>query len=74
VPKDVAFDYSTAQQLITTAWNVLVALILVVSVFGWTGGKLLVSQSYADAKDKVAEQKAQRSAKKEAKRAGGTSA
>ena len=42
---------------------------LVVAVFGWTGGKLLVGQSYGDAKVKVAEQKAQRAAKKEAKRA-----
>ena len=64
VAKDVAVDYSTAQQLITTAWNVLVALVLVVAVFGWTGGKLLVGQSYGDAKVKVAEQKAQRAEKK----------
>jgi uncharacterized membrane protein YbhN (UPF0104 family) len=69
VPTSTAVDYSTAQQLITTAWNVLVALVLVVVVFGWTGGKLLVSQSYADAKVKVDEQKAQRAAKKEEKRA-----
>ena len=38
VPNNTAVDYSTAQQLITTAWNVLVALVLVVAVFGWTGG------------------------------------
>jgi hypothetical protein len=44
--------------------------VLVVLVFGWTGGKLLVSESYVDAKEKVAEQKAQRAAKKEAKRQG----
>ena len=69
VPTDVAVDYSTAQQLITTAWNVLFALVLVILVFGWTGGKLLVGQSYGDAKLKVAEQKTQRAAKKEAKRA-----
>jgi uncharacterized membrane protein YbhN (UPF0104 family) len=69
VPTSAAVDYSTAQQLITTAWNVLVALVLVVLVFGWTGGKLLVSQSYVDAKDKVAEQKEQRAAKKAEKRA-----
>ena len=69
VDKGTAVDYSTAQQLITTAWNVLFALVLVVLVFGWTGGKLLVSESYVDAKGKVAEQKAQRAAKKEAKRA-----
>ena len=44
-------------------------MVLVVWVFGWSGGKTLIGQSYADAKDKVAEQKAQRAAKKEAKRA-----
>ena len=69
VAKDVAVNYSTAQQLITTAWNVVVALVLVIAVFGWTGGKLLVGQSYGDAKVQVAEQKAQRAAKREAKRA-----
>lgn len=67
VAQSTAVAYSTAQQLITTAWNVLVALVLVVLVFGWTGGKLLVSQSYTDAKVKVAEQKAARAAKKEEK-------
>jgi uncharacterized membrane protein YbhN (UPF0104 family) len=68
VARSTAVDYSTAQQLITTAWNVLFAIILVVAVFGWTGGKLLVGQSYTDAKEKVAEQKAQRAARKEEKR------
>jgi uncharacterized membrane protein YbhN (UPF0104 family) len=70
VSKSTAVDYSTAQQLITTAWNVLFALVLVVWVFGWTGGKLLVGQSYTDAKVKVAEQKEQRAEKKRAKREG----
>src|SRR5215207_3476690 len=69
VPQSVAVDYSTAQQLITTAWNCLFALILVVCIFGWTGGKSLVLQSYEGAKEKAAEQKEQRAAKKEAKRA-----
>ncbi len=69
VARSTAVNYSTAQQLITTAWNVLLALVLVVLVFGWTGGKLLVGQSYGDAKVQVAEQKSQRAAKKEAKRA-----
>ena len=69
VPTSTAVDYSTAQQLITTAWNVLVALVLVVVVFGWTGGKLLVSASYTDAKVKVAEQKEQRASRKAEKRA-----
>ena len=68
VPQSQAVDYSTAQQLITTAWNVFFAIVLVVWVFGWTGGKMLVGQSYADAKVKVAEQKDQRKAKREAKR------
>ena len=69
VAKSTAVDYSTAQQLITTAWNVLLAVVLVVSVFGWKGGKQLVTASYADAKGKVAEQKTQRAEKKAAKRA-----
>jgi uncharacterized membrane protein YbhN (UPF0104 family) len=69
VAKSTAVDYSTAQQLITTAWNVLVAVVLVVLVFGWTGGKLLVTESYTDAKGRVAEQKAQRAQKKADKRA-----
>ncbi len=68
VPNSQAVAYSTAQQLITTAWNVLVALVLVVCVFGWTGGKVLVGESYTGAKDKVAEQKAARAEKKQAKR------
>src|SRR6186713_171078 len=46
VPGDAAVAYSTAQQLVTTAWNVLFALVLVVFVFGWSGGKLLVGASY----------------------------
>jgi uncharacterized membrane protein YbhN (UPF0104 family) len=69
VARETAIDYSTAQQLIMTAWNVLFATILVVSVFGWRGGKQLVTQSYADAKVKVAEQKEQHAEKKAAKRA-----
>ena len=69
VAKDTAVDYSTAQQLITTAWNVLFAILLVVTVFGWSGGKRLVEDSYTDAKAKVAEQKAEHAKKKAEKRA-----
>jgi uncharacterized membrane protein YbhN (UPF0104 family) len=69
VPQSVTVNYSTAQQLITTAWNVLFATVLVIWVFGWTGGKQLVGQSYTDAKAKVAEQKEQRAARRKAKRA-----
>ena len=42
--------------------------LLVVLVFGWTGGKQLVGSSYVDAKEKVAEQRAQRAEKREQKR------
>ena len=69
VANNTTVAYSTAQQLITTAWNAVVALVLVVLVFGWSGGKQLVGGSYGDAKVKMAEQKAQRAEKKEAKRA-----
>jgi uncharacterized membrane protein YbhN (UPF0104 family) len=69
VAQNVAVNYSTAQQLITTAWNVVFAVVLVLCVFGWAGGRKLVGQSYSDAKVKVAEQKAQRAAKKEERHA-----
>ena len=62
-----ATAYSLGQQLAITAFNIVFATILVVWAFGWTGGKLLVHQSYDDAKVKVAEQKEQRAAKKAAK-------
>src|SRR4051812_15809015 len=64
-----ATAYSVAQQLVTTAWNILFAILLVVWVFGWTGGKELVSSSYSDAKTKAAEQKAAHAQRKDAKRA-----
>jgi len=64
-----ATAYSLGQQLAVTAFNIVFATILVVWAFGWSGGKLLVSQSYVDAKEKVAEQKEQRAAKKAAERA-----
>jgi uncharacterized membrane protein YbhN (UPF0104 family) len=65
VAKDTAIAYSTAQQLITTAWNVLLAVVLVVLVFGWTGGKQLVGGAYGDAKVKAAEMKDARKRKKD---------
>ena len=68
VPTDTAVAYSTAQQLIITAWNVLFATVLVVIVFGWTGGKQLVGSSYDDAKERAADMKEQRKVKREAKR------
>jgi len=64
-----ATAYSLGQQLAITAWNIVFAIVLVVWAFGWTGGKLLVEQSYTDAKVKVDEQKAQRAQARATKRA-----
>jgi hypothetical protein len=55
-----ATAYSISQQLITTAFNVGFALVLVCVVFGWSGGSKLVKDSYADAKVKAGEMKEQR--------------
>jgi uncharacterized membrane protein YbhN (UPF0104 family) len=63
-----ATAYSVAQQLVTTTWNIILALVLVVWAFGWSGGKQLVGDSYTEAKQKAAEQQAGRKARKEAKR------
>ena len=65
---ETATAYSVSQQLITTAWNVLFATVLVVWAFGWSGGKLLVGSSYTEAKEKLADQKAERAARKAAER------
>ena len=56
--------YSISQQLVTTAWNILFAIIMVAIFFGWTGGKLLIGSSYVDAKQKAAEMRAERKQKK----------
>lgn len=64
VPHSQAVHYSTAQQLITTAWNQLLAIVLVCWVFGWAGGKQLISSSYAEAKARSAELNAERKRKK----------
>ena len=63
-----ATAYSVAQQLVTTAWNIILGIALVVWAFGWSGGRQLVGQSYEEAKQKAAEQQAARKARKEAKR------
>jgi uncharacterized membrane protein YbhN (UPF0104 family) len=59
-----ATAYSISQQLITTAWNMLVAIALVALVFGWEGGRNLVESSYADAKVKAAEMRDERRSRK----------
>lgn len=57
---DTATAYSLSQQLVTTAVNAGFAVILVILIFGWTGGKILVKSSYDDAKVKAAEMKSSR--------------
>ena len=47
-----ATAYSVTQQLIMTAWNILVALVLLMWAFGWSDG--VVEQSYAQAREKAA--------------------
>jgi uncharacterized membrane protein YbhN (UPF0104 family) len=63
-----ATAYSLGQQLAVTAWNIGFAVALVIWAFGWASGRVLVEQSYADAKVKVDEQRAQRAAKRAARR------
>jgi len=58
-----ATAYSVAQQLVTTAFNVVFAVILICIVFGWSGGSALVKDSYGGAKEKAAEMKASRKRK-----------
>jgi uncharacterized membrane protein YbhN (UPF0104 family) len=63
-----ATAYSLGQQLITTAFNVGFAILLICLVFGWQGGSKLVKDSYADAKVKKDEMSEERREKREAKR------
>ncbi len=55
-----ATAYSIGQQLIITAWDVVLAVVLVSWVFGWSGGRALVESSYADAKVRSRELKEKR--------------
>jgi len=64
-----ATAYSVSQQLVTTAWNIIFAVVLLVWTFGWSGGRELVQTSYEGAKEKAVEQKEARAARKEAKQA-----
>lgn len=62
-----ATAYSVSQQLVTTAWGLLFAIVLLVRAFGWSDGKTLLAQSYSQAREKNAEQSAARKAKRQAK-------
>ncbi len=69
VAKKDAVAYSTGQQLIVTGWNQILAIVLLVVVFGWAGGKQLVGDSYVQAKEKSAEMKAEHKRKRLARKA-----
>ena len=66
-----ATAYSASQQLVTSAWNVVFAVILVSWVFGWSGGRDLVEASYREAKVKSQELKEKRRARRSARHAEG---
>jgi uncharacterized membrane protein YbhN (UPF0104 family) len=72
VDPTTATAYSTSQQLVTTAWNIAMAIVLVAIFWGWSGGVKLVRTSYGQAKEKSAEMKEdhdrKQREKKEAKR------
>ena len=61
-----ATAYSVGQQLITTAFNVGFAVVLICVVFGWSGGSKLVRSSYTEAKQRTGEMKASRGAARNA--------
>jgi uncharacterized membrane protein YbhN (UPF0104 family) len=65
-----ATAYSIAQQLIVSAWDAVFAVVMVSWAFGWSGGKKLVVTSYDEAKERTAEMKAERTAKRRARRSG----
>jgi uncharacterized membrane protein YbhN (UPF0104 family) len=67
-----ATAYSLGQQLAITAWNIAIAIVLVIWAFGWAGGRDLVERSYEGAQDKVREQKAQRAERRAGREAAGT--
>jgi hypothetical protein len=56
--------YSLGQQLLTTAWNQIFAIGMLVWAFGWTGGKQLVKDSYGKAKAEAAHESKPRSSRK----------
>jgi uncharacterized membrane protein YbhN (UPF0104 family) len=63
-----ATAYSVAQQLVTTAWSILFAIVLMVRAFGWSDGSTLVKQSYAEAREKSAAQSAARKVRRHERR------
>src|SRR5262245_43267385 len=65
-----ATAFSVAQQLVTTAWNITLAVVFVLAVFGWTNGRALVKSSYTEAKKRAQERRERRHADAESGAAG----
>ncbi len=63
-----ATAYSVSQQLVTTGWDILFAIVLLAWAFGWSGGRSLVTKSYGEARERAAAESAARKAKREARR------
>ena len=59
-----ATAYSVSQQLITSAWDVVFAVVLVSWVFGWSGGRELVRSSYGEARERSRDFTAERRARR----------
>jgi uncharacterized membrane protein YbhN (UPF0104 family) len=59
-----ATAYSVSQQLITSAWDVVLAVVLVSWVFGWSGGRQLVRSSYGEARERSRDFTAERRARR----------
>jgi uncharacterized membrane protein YbhN (UPF0104 family) len=71
VDAQTATAYSLGQQIVTTAWHLVMAIVLMVWVFGWGGGKALLERSYGEAKQKAAEERAARKSRTAAAEPGG---
>jgi uncharacterized membrane protein YbhN (UPF0104 family) len=50
--------YSIGQETLRTAWNLTLAVVLLVVAFGWSGSRRLVTQSYGRAREKLRERHA----------------
>jgi uncharacterized membrane protein YbhN (UPF0104 family) len=59
-----ATAFSVTSQVLSTAWNMVFAIVVVVWAWGWTGGRQLVSDSYRDAKKMEADQREKRKERK----------
>jgi hypothetical protein len=53
-----ASAYSVGQQLLTTVWNIILAAVLVAAAFGRSGGRRVVEESSAGARELQAERRA----------------